>query len=710
MPGRRLFALLCFLGISAAGADPVSDQRLQQAALEPEQWLSHGRDPQETRFSPLTEVTADNVAGLGLAWHLDLPDTAGLEATPVVADGVLYVTGNWNRLYAVDAASGKLLWQYDPGVDRRRSIGFCCGVVNRGVALWGDRVLLGTLDGYLVAVDRGTGQEVWRTLTVDPAQPYSITGAPRVANGVVVIGNGGAEFGVRGYVGGYDPQSGEQLWRFYTVPGNPALGFENPQMEAAAKTWSGEWWTMGGGGTVWDSMAYDPELDLLYVGVGNGGPHNRNMRSPGGGDNLFLSSIVALRPRTGEYVWHYQQTPAESWDYTATQHIILADIPWRGQVRKVLLQAPKNGFFFVIDRVSGELLSAEPYVPVSWATHYDLATGRPVETAGADYLDGPFQLRPSGLGGHNWHPMAWSPVTGLVYIPATDFAAPLEDEGEYRWLKRHWNLGYKVNPSPFGHLLTQALVRRSMQSWLMAWDPRLQREVWRSPNPLIGNGGVLATGGGLVFQGDTANRFNAYDAASGSRLWSFDAQQAVMAAPVSYAVDGVQFVAVLAGRGGGLSMNIGLEPPPSTTVRRLLGFRLGGGDSLPPMVESAWPQPPALASTAEQVERGAVLYSRYCSRCHGAHVVSDGSIPDLRRLSRQWYDDFDGVVRGGGMEAAGMPRFDDVLDLAAAEDVKAYVVYKANEDYELRQSPAWWLDLRRWWYDKLAAALLLFAG
>ena len=329
-------ALLC-LAATAAAVPPVTRERLVAAGDDADHWLAHGRDLQETRFSPLQEVATNNVGRLGLAWYYEFPDTRGLEGTPLVADGVMYVTGNWSVVHALDAATGRSLWVYDPGVDRQRANAFCCGAINRGVALWQDSVLVGTLDGYLVAIDRASGRERWRTLTIDQSKNYSITGAPRVADGVVVIGNGGSEYGVRGYVTGYDAASGEQLWRFYTVPGDPALGFESELMAMAAQTWTGEWWTMGGGGTVWDSMAYDPELDLLYLGVGNGAPHNREMRSPDGGDNLFVASIIALRPRTGEYVWHYQQNPGETWDYTASQQIVLADIEWQGRLRKVLM-------------------------------------------------------------------------------------------------------------------------------------------------------------------------------------------------------------------------------------------------------------------------------------------------------------------------------------------------------------------------------------
>jgi PQQ-dependent dehydrogenase (methanol/ethanol family) len=696
------------MGSPMLAANPVDQARLIDAPHNGADWLSHGRDQQETRFSPLQQINTENVEQLGLAWSVDLPDTRGLQATPLVADGVMYVTGNWSVARAYNAASGELLWEHDPGVQRERASLFCCGVVNRGVALWQDRVLLGTLDGYLLALDRKTGRELWRTLTIDPSKPYAITGAPRIANGVVVIGNGGSEFGVRGYVGGYDARTGEQLWRFYTVPGNPADGFESPLMEMAAETWSGEWWTMGGGGTVWDSFAYDPELDLLYVGVGNGGPHNQLMRSPGGGDNLFLASVVALRPQTGEYVWHHQQNPGETWDYTATQQMVLADIDWQGEMRQVLMQAPKNGFFFIYDRATGELLSAEPFVPVTWASHYDLESGRPVETEGARYEKQPFMLRPSGLGGHNWHSMAYSSQTGLMYIPALDFGATMENDEEYVWYSNHWNLGYKTGESPFSNMLTQAILKRMMSSYLLAWDPLRQQEVWRVPTPLMGNGGVLATAGGLVFQGTTDNRFSAFDARDGRKLWEFNTQHGIMASPVSYSVDGEQYVSVLAGRGGGFSMMLGLARAGETPQRRLLTFKLGSESLLPAYELRAAdrPRPPQHNADSAALERGAGLYMRFCARCHGTGVVSDGSVPDLRRLENHWYDSFNPVILQGSMSGMGMPAFDDVLTETDVSSIRGYVLDKAMEDWNDQQSSDWWLAIRQWWADLVAAVLV----
>jgi quinohemoprotein ethanol dehydrogenase len=348
-----------------AATATVDAVRLTQADREPGNWLTHGRTYAEQRYSPLRQIHADNVSQLGLAWFHDTHTSRGLEATPLAVDGILYATGPWSVVYAIDGRTGTRLWEYDPQVPRHRGQYACCDVVNRGAALRQGKVYVGTIDGRLVALEAATGRVVWDTLTVDPGQPYTITGAPRVVKGKVIIGNGGAEFGVRGYVSAYDAETGALLWRFYTVPGDPSQPFEHAAMVRAAPTWHGrQWWVIGGGGTVWDSLAFDPELDLLYVGVGNGAPWSRQTRSPGGGDNLYLASILALRPDNGDLIWYYQTTPGETWDYTATQHMILADLEINGRLRKVLMQAPKNGFFYVLDRATGERSASWLMYPV----------------------------------------------------------------------------------------------------------------------------------------------------------------------------------------------------------------------------------------------------------------------------------------------------------------------------------------------------------
>ena len=526
-----LLALALSPGSLLADSPGVDHQRIVDADAEPGNWLSHGRTYAEERRSPLRAIDTKNVDKLGLAWFFDLGEPRGLEATPLAVDGVLYFTGTWSVVYAVDGATGQRLWKYDPQVPRRVARQACCDVVNRGVAAWGGKIFVGTLDGRLIALDAGTGTPAWSVMTVDPEQPYTITGAPRVIQGKVIIGNGGAEFGVRGYVSAYSAETGERVWRFYTVPGNPAEGFETETVRRIAETWNGEWWKVGGGGTVWDAMAYDPELDLLYIGVGNGSPWNRRLRSPGGGDNLFLASIVALRPATGEYVWHYQVVPAETWDFTATQHMILADIEWQGSPRKVLMQAPKSGFFMIIDRETGEFLSAEPFAEVTWASHYDPVTGRPVENPGEDYAEGSVTVQPASVGAHNWQPMAYDPETGFVFIPTIESRFTYKGFDTLTVEKGLRNLGVDRRDNPPGDaLFLSVLQKRLISGSLLAWNPRLQEPAWAVPYPLAWNGGVLATAGGLVFHGSGDGAFHAYRAEDGEELSPFPSQTGIIAA------------------------------------------------------------------------------------------------------------------------------------------------------------------------------------
>jgi quinohemoprotein ethanol dehydrogenase len=469
---RLLVLLLClFAGAAVQASSPeeirastlIGHERLVQSGQEVSNWLSHGRTYKEQRFSPLEQINADNIEGLGLAWHFDTDHNRGLESTPIVVDGVMFSTGNWSVVYANDARTGDLIWKYDPGVDRSWGVYACCDVVNRGVAVWQSKVYVGTLDGYLVALDAATGKELWRKLTIDKSRPYTITGAPRVVKGKVIIGNGGAEYGVRGYVSAYEAETGQRVWRFWTVPGHPEKTPEDAAMETALKTWDPAfpWWENGGGGTVWDSIVYDHELDQLYIGVGNAGPWNRNLRNPAGLDNLFVSSIVALNPDTGAYLWHYQQVPNDGFDYTATQNMILADIEWQGEVRKVLMQAPKNGFFFLIDRVSGGLISAEPFARVNWASGYD-EKGRPVETPEADYSAGRKFIRPSPIGAHNWQPMSYNPEQHLVFIPTIDSANEMEPLNTYQHEPGQWNLGMAPMTQPPGEALFQEAMLRTV--------------------------------------------------------------------------------------------------------------------------------------------------------------------------------------------------------------------------------------------------------
>jgi PQQ-dependent dehydrogenase (methanol/ethanol family) len=660
--------------VQRAAARRVDDARLRAAADEPGAWLTHGRTWSEQRYSPLAQIDERSVARLGLAWSYDLETTRGVEATPLVADGVMYVSAPYGVVHALDARSGERRWTWDPGAGPRlRSRATCCDAVNRGVALYEGRVYVGTLDGRLVALDAATGEPAWDVLTIDPAQPYSITGAPRVVGGRVIIGNGGAEFGVRGYVSAYDARDGRLLWRTYTVPGNPAQGFESPALERAAKTWTGEWWTLGGGGTVWDAIAYDPDLDLLYVGTGNGSPHVRWLRSPQGGDNLYLASILALRPATGELVWHFQTTPADTWDYTATQPIVLADLELDGRVRKVLMQAPKNGFFYVLDRETGEFLSGTPLVKVTWASGLD-ARGRPHEEPAADYRGAGGWVSPGVFGGHNWHPMSFSPQTGLVYIPAHEMPAYYKPDPNFAPERGTMNTG--MDYSMFVHGSDQKIEAAGA---LVAWDPVRRRAAWRVPHPTPWNGGTLATAGNLVFQGTATGRFVAYRATDGAKLWEAPAGTAVMAGPVSYAIDGVHYVAVAAGWGSGFANSAG-PVALAAGVRgggRVLAYALDATGVPPPATPPAGPVPPPplrLDASADEVERGGHLYARYCLACHGPLAIGGGSLPDLRYASAETHARFAEIVVGGALAARGMPGFADALSAADARAIQAYVL------------------------------------
>jgi len=720
---------------------PVTAQRILKADEEPGNWLTHGRTYSEQRFSPLDQISDKNVKDMGLAWHFDFGTNRGLEATPLVIDGVMYATGNWSVVYAVDARTGEPLWQFDPQVDRAWAVHLCCDVINRGVAAWGDKIFVGTLDGRLIALQATTGKKVWEVLTIDPQWPYSITGAPRVANGKVFIGNGGAELGVRGYVTAYDAETGEQTWRFYTIPGDPSKPFESPALEMAAKTWTGgEWWTMGGGGTAWDALTYDPELNLLYIGVGNGGPWNQEIRSGSSGDNLFLSSIVAVNADTGKYVWHYQTTPGDTWDYTATQHMILAELEIGGKPRKVIMQAPKNGFFYVLDRETGELISAEPYVAVTWATHIDMTTGRPAERQGTRYYEKgipSFQL-PFAFGGHDWPPMSYSPLTGLVYIPAMEVPMLYFEDREFKFERGYWNLGALILDTPpvlgdekelnrfVGTVLSleeglspqslgimqgilqkledpdkditmadleqaHAILRKLIRARLVAWDPVQQKEAWRVDRVDVWNGGTLVTAGNLVFQGTGTARFSAYAADTGKDLWSVSTQTGVIAGPITYTVDGEQYVAVLAGWGGGGPLTLGELANMSGTnswrrgnLNRILAFKLGGKDTLPPApplkpVPEALPPMPKVA--AQVIKEGEDHFSRRCAFCHGEQAISGGATPDLRHLDLnkytpgQWY----GIVIGGTAAHLGMPNFSEVLSVEDADALRAFVIKRVHD-------------------------------
>jgi len=664
----------------------VSDAQMVKAESQPGNWLTYGRTYSEQRFSPLRAINDQNVGRLGLAWYFDLDTDRGQEATPIVVDGVMYFSTAWSEVYALNAATGERLWAYDPKVPRQWDAKACCDVVNRGVAVWQGKVYVGTLDGRLIALDASTGRPVWEMLTVDRNFRYTITGAPRIVKGKVIIGNGGAEYGVRGYVSAYDAQTGKLVWRFYTVPGDPSKPFEQPILAQAAKTWTGEWWKIGGGGTVWDAIVYDPELDLLYIGVGNGGPWNEKYRSPEGGANLLTCSVVALKPDTGEYIWHYQENAGDEWDYDSDEQMILADIRIAGKQRKVLLHAPKNGFFYVLDRETGALISAKPFTFINWATGIDMKTGRPIESATARYsrADSP-PIVPGPLGAHSWQPMSYSPLTGLIYIPVNEVGFNLKSPEDFEFKSLALNFGIDMVAAglPQDPKIKKAILD-SVKGKLLAWDPVQQKQAWAVERPGPWNGGTLATAGNLVFEGTAAGRFEAYRADTGEKVWSFDAQTGVMAGPVTYTVNGEQYVAVLAGWGGVFPLVAGEVSFKSGRLRnisRMLAFKLDGKASLPPLPPYEEPvlNPPASTASAAAIHHGEAVYQRFCSGCHGDVAVSGGLVPDLRYSSTLadplWFK----IVRDGAFQSEGMVAFGKEVSQQDAADIRDYVIFRANQ-------------------------------
>ncbi|RKF23537.1 PQQ-dependent dehydrogenase, methanol/ethanol family [Altericroceibacterium spongiae] len=648
----------------------VDQARMAAANSDSANWMGHGRTFDEQRFSPLKDINRNTVGSLSLAWYVDLDTWRGQEATPLVIDGTMYVSTAWSKVYAVDAASGKVLWIFDPQVDPQKAFDACCDVVNRGVAAWKGKIYIGTIDGRLIAIDAATGKQVWSVVTADPEQPYTITGAPRVFKDKIVIGNGGAEYGVRGYVTAYNTETGEKVWRFYTVPGDPAKGPDGEASDAAmekiaGKSWHGEWWKYGGGGTVWDSIVYDEELDQLYIGVGNGTPWNYQIRSEGKGDNLFLCSIVALDPDTGEYIWHYQAVPGDSYDYTSTQPMMLATLPIDGKRQKVLMQAPKNGFFYVIDRVTGKLISANNYVPQTWAKHIDTATGKPVFADNARYKDGPAYISPSSEGGHNWMPMSFDPDLQLVFFPSMSTGLYYAQPENYDYEPGQWNMAAELAPRTDGKGAT-------FTGALLAWDPVAQKQVWRVPQTGFWNGGTLATAGGLVFQGDSNGIFRAFASQTGQQLWSFDGQSGIQGGPISYAINGEQYIAVLAGKGGsGPLFNREGQNDHYPINGRILVFKLGGTAKLPAFdpVPRLDIEPVTDTFSKEQIQSGAGSYYRYCFICHGGDVL-----PNLRRSpflfdAEAWRS----VVIDGALTPKGMVSFKEQLSPGEAEAIRAYV-------------------------------------
>ena len=652
----------------------------QTALINPKgEWLNHGRTYKEQRYSPLTDINKNNVNELDLAWSFKFDTARGMEATPILHNGVLYVSTGWSHVHAIDARSGDELWHYDAKVPKSQLAKTCCGPVNRGVAIWQKdnssplQIFFGSLDGRLIALDAKTGKENWSVQSTPTDGNYSITGAPRIVKDMVIIGNGGGELGVRGYITAYDVSSGEMRWRFYTVPGDRNKPQESEALKKALPTWSGEEWYKlgGGGGTVWDSIVFDPELDILYIGTGNGSPWNRDLRSPGGGDNLYLSSIVAINPDNGKYIWHYQTTPADNWDYTATQQMILAEIEINNEIRSVIMQAPKNGFFYVLDRKTGELISAEKFGHVTWATHVDMETGKPVESEFADYQEnGGSYIWPSPYGAHNWQPMSYSKKTGYIYIPVQTIPAYFSGQKEVSYKVNRWNTGVNLNESrsPASWVAAKASLDALVYGELVAWDPIKQERAWTVRHPKPSNGGTLSTAGDLVFQGTWDGAFAAYDALSGDQLWQYQSDSAILAGPITYELDGEQYVAVTQGSGGVVMLTIGEEIRKNfVNQNRLLVFkrgdfnleRLTANNTMASLESVKFEHDLDIA----RVKNGEYLYHNNCASCHGLDAKSNYVVPDLRYMSEETHDNFATIVLGGSLTHKGMIGFYETLSL-----------------------------------------------
>jgi alcohol dehydrogenase (cytochrome c)/quinohemoprotein ethanol dehydrogenase len=666
---------------TVAAAAPATVATATAAADTTSEWRSYGRDYSEQRYSPLEQITADNIAELGLAWYGDLAERGGsYETTPVVADGRIYVSSPWSKVYAFDAKTGAQLWKYDPRVPGEWAVNLCCGIVNRGVAVWEDKVIWGTLDGRLVAVNAQSGALVWEVQATDRTKQLSITGAPRIADGRIFIGEAGSEFHQRGYLAAYDADNGAELWRWYAVPGNPALGFEQPELEMAAATWNGEWWLTGGGGTPWDAITYDPVTDLVYIGTGNGAPWPAEIRSPGGGDNLFTASIVAIDAKTGAYRWHYQATPMDSWDFDNTQQIVTADLVINGEQKHVLMQAPKNGVFYVIEAATGKVISADLFVPsANWMLGFD-DNWRPILNPDANYGafgDRGFHVVPSAGGAHSWHPMAFNPGTGLMYVPTNYSSFPLVAEAGAKMGNQLLSINVGKRPQQEAPQLEGA------GSYLLAWDPVQRAPVWEQRMG-SSRAGVMTTAGNLVFQSSGQN-FQAFRADTGEQVWSAETQAGVVGGAASYEVDGEQYIAVVAGQGGGRG---GYWAPNHA---RLLVYKLGGTAVLPEPVSFTPPElnPPADFGDATLLALGETHYNAHCASCHGNSGRVSSLFPDLKYAAALNAPElFKAIVIDGALQNNGMVSFSESLTADDAEAVRAYVVKLANEAKNAPPAPA----------------------
>jgi alcohol dehydrogenase (cytochrome c)/quinohemoprotein ethanol dehydrogenase len=680
----------------------VDAQRLADASKGSTQWITYGGNYEETRFSPLKQIDTTNVGTLGLEWFADYDTNLQQTGTPLYIDGVLYVSTAWSKVYAFEAKTGKQLWKFDPRVPGEWAVKVCCGLVNRGIAAWNGKIYVGTLDGRLVAIDAKTGKPVWDESVIDKSQRYSITVAPRVVKGKVLYGPSGGEFGVRGYIAAVDAETGKEVWRFYTVPGDPSKPQENAALEKAAKTWGkGDWWKIGGGGTVWDAIVYDQVNDTIIFGTGNGTPWNARARDETGGDNLYLASIIAVKADTGEYVWHYQTVPSDTWDYDAVSPMMILNLKFGDADRRVIVQPNKNGMLYVLDAASGKLISSDAFTTVNWNTGIDMKTGRPKVVKEARYAGGSWNLAPGVQGGHGWHSNAFSPDTGLIYIPTQRAYFPLV-EAPYTVSAVGYNLGIDFT-APATYYLKHPKEPSTFVGFLQAWDPVTRKMVWESqtnaPSPgdaasggltggglaggASGNGptgGAMATAGGLVFAGTGAKGdFNAYDARTGKVLWTFKALTGVLPGAITYELDGKQYIAASVG-GNQAGPNADYFAPNHS---RMLVFALGGKATLPPVQPYTIPplNPPAQTATADVIAHGGEMYTKYCSTCHGQNgQARAGLFPNLMRTPLlHTQEGFDQVVLGGARTEKGMVSFSSVLQPADAAAIRAFVIELATK-------------------------------
>jgi len=693
------FCLALLLSACSLGHAPDAPAQQDKAA---DNWTNPGGDAGKTHHSTLTDITPANVSRLGLAWEAQLGTNRVLEATPVVIDGIMYTSGVAGRAYAFDAATGKELWRFEPQVDMQVNRTVCCDMANRGVAVANGKVFVAALDGKLYALDAKSGKVAWSADTIeDHTRGAHSTGAPEVAGNVVVIGNGGADYDARGDVSAWDLDSGKLRWRFHIVPRDPKLGpQDNPELEEAVKTWdANSRWDMGAGGGPWDAINYDPETGLVLVGTGNGEPYSMEIRSPSGGSNLFVSSIVAIDPKSGRMKWHYQESPADQWDYDATAPMILTRLKVDGAERPVILHAPKNGFLYVIDRRDGKLLRANKIVRVNWAKRIDPKTGIPeMDREAADFSRSPKIIFPGTPGARNWHPASYDPSTGLYIAAIQDmgnlmFVPPGEKPYKPKGLNTAAALIFTPQLEAALSTLPPPMVAqiKALPAWkevqrnpggteMRAIDPLTGKTVWAHPTQgWQDRGGVLTTASGLVVHGNLAGQLIVREARTGKVIKTIETGSSILAAPMTYRVKGVQYVAVMAAWGGG---GFPYVPPYSAAYQRgnagrILVFRLDGGAvPLPPTLPGLEVAPPAPAQadgvTPATLAQGRALFFGNCAICHSNQHRS--ITPDLRRMNDATHKAFNDILLKGLLQQNGMPRWDDALKPAEVAAIHAWLI------------------------------------